>query len=266
MDKDISTIWNNTGVIGKQVVLQRLMILARYKSGIRDHEAHIPTEAPTDLRNSLEHILNILNAEDDDLIDVRSNISHKIMCLSVLITIDCPARENVTFALKQIYGGIGPSEITDTKIRWQAMRYRGRAAVLRATQIITLVRGSKVHHFATPKYLLNAVLTIWSFSVVNSQTGIGARDLSHHSSIVLGAPWSNATEQQEWLRQGVGRVRFQAVGDLFEIEGRIRFLREAIRIMSFLGPWGLCHIYGRLLERLLAREKMTAQLNTATGE
>ncbi|KAF2647734.1 hypothetical protein K491DRAFT_723173 [Lophiostoma macrostomum CBS 122681] len=255
-DDGWSSIWSKTSTLGKQVILQELMDLARPASSTSDPQIALSSHRAK-AKQSLENLLLVLTEDQDTPVhELKALIAHKAICATSLLICSSPAIDLSKAAMSQIYNRMTDRDLCQIAQVWREAPYQGREAVFYAACVFETIRNNHTVHFSMPAFLLRAVLTLWLYSLLFDKpevTGF-AVEQEDAGSIALGAAHVNGDQVRDWIAHGRGRVKLPSIANLRYWQGRRKLLEHSTAAMGTLQSWGISKGYLQLLKRLEASE------------
>ena len=216
--------------------------------------------SPTDsahAKDVLEGLLASLeHADDTSVADLKALITHRAMCLAAL-TISCsPTMDLTKAALCHIYNRMTDQDLHQIARVWREAPHQGREAVSHAASLFETIRNNHTTHWSMPAYLLNAVLLLWSFSLLFDNSKITGFVAEHEESgsVSLGTAGIHGDHVREWIIHGHGRVKLPSIANLLSWQGRRKLLEHSTTTMAGLKSWGVSKGYQQLLKRLQASD------------
>ncbi|KAF3797461.1 hypothetical protein GCG54_00005215 [Colletotrichum gloeosporioides] len=239
--------WTKTNTIGKQVILQRLTDII------------CSTDAPTDTDSAVEVLNDLLNMIESEqtaqaVDELKSVTTHQLMALTGLMFHNTPTSKILPIVVKSIYGKFKDEEWTQAAQLWRESGRQARLACYFAARIIHVTRSSHCPHFGAPVSLLSAVFILWIYSKLAQRCPDGLLLLSLGPVVVLGPKARRDMSDTSWVENGWSQIKMPGVGNLCNVQGRRKFLDEAILSMRSLKGWGISATYSQLLTRLRASE------------
>lgn len=239
--------WPKTNTIGKQVILQRLTDII------------CSTDVPTDTASSVEVLNDLLDMIESEqtantVDELKSATTHQLMALTGLMFYNTPTSKLLPTVVKSIYGKLKDEEWTQAAQLWRDSGRQARLACYFAARIVHVTRSSHCPHFRAPVSLLSAVLILWIYSKLAQRCPDGLLLLSSGPVVVLGPKARQHMPDTSWVENGWSQIKMPGIGNLCNVQGRRKFLDEAILSMRSLKGWGISATYSQLLTRLRASE------------
>lgn len=257
--QELKLAWSQTGTIGKQIILQHLLNIAkcgRLGSTCRESGDIEPCE-------ELKPLQNILRAIEEDLSEpqvpnLKATVTHQVIALTALMISHCPSSNLATIALSHIHRRIDESEWSRLANVWQNSPSQARLAVYYAARVFDAVRTHHLTHFAAAVYLLKALLVLWAYSrhkeIEEGEGEAGLRLPDNRPSLMISSAVLESPVMKYWINFGKGRVKLAGVGTFTNVTGRVKLLDTSIEVMRTLRYWGIHNIYTKFLLQLRARE------------
>ncbi|KAF5612501.1 zinc finger rst2 [Fusarium sp. NRRL 25303] len=245
------TIWPKTGTVGKDVIIR---YLGRVINS-RTNNLALPSAQDSVKLKTEEALVSLLDLIEDDqqqmqIPELKAAVSHQVMISTALATYKSPTRNLASASLKFIYGQIDDQSWGNMATQWRKSGGQARLALFWAARTLHVIRSSRCTYFATPVYLIRAVLILWLYSMLACRFVVGFQAPAPAPSVVLGPKRLSFMGQLDWIENGWSQVKLPGIG-----------------LMKSLKCWGISASYAQLLVRLQASEtSQPHNINTNKGD
>ncbi|KAF7173645.1 hypothetical protein CNMCM5623_005883 [Aspergillus felis] len=249
------TAWRNTGVLGKQAIIQLLTDIV-----MNDDCRATMADAGLD-RSSCQTVLkDLLSATEEQdanpsVPELKTRAFHQLSILSALMMCNIPPLPLLSTALQVKSRRCSEEELNRLTNSWNSEPQARRLAVIYAARAFQSIRNQSCAHFSIPVLLFRATLILWIYGVLCLPPQPQDQQCSSPESpvVIISTPDTDATEQARWVESGKGRIKLAGIGNIVQSPlGRRRLLDESTVVMRSLGSWGISKIYGQLLTTLRA--------------